>query len=103
MPTTMPALALRSLREYLAYPVRDHASRFGCSGDDRATRAHTKTVDRAAVGGVMNQFVVGCADHRVPAKRPSRARSIIDCGCSMRKPMANGFASMEDGATFEHA
>ena len=37
----------------------------------------------------------GAVEARASSPLPSRARSIRDCGCSMRNPIAKGFASMK--------
>ena len=95
MPTTMPALALRSLREYWLMPLV--TTRPGSRGrrHHRAARAHAEAVDRAAVAA---RGAPACSRRRRGADGrrcgPKRARSISDCGCSMRKPIENGLASM---------
>ena len=51
MPTTMPALALRSLREYWLMPLVTTRPGSEVAATTRAARAHAEAVDRAAVRG----------------------------------------------------
>ena len=86
----------------LAHAVGGDAAGFGRCGHDPPAGAHAEAVDRAAVAGVVDQFVVGGPQHGWPAKAPKRARSISDWGCSMRAPMENGLASIMDAAPVQH-
>ena len=43
----------------------------------------------------MHELVVGGAEDRVAGAVAEAARSISDCGCSMRTPIEKGLASME--------
>ncbi len=79
----------------LAHAVGDDAARLGGRRDHRAAGAHAEAVDRAAVAA---RGARACSRRRRAAggrrSAPKRARSISDCGCSMRKPIENGLASM---------
>ena len=65
-PTTMPALALRSLREYWLMPLVTSRPGSDAAATTVPPGTHAEAVDRAAVAGVMHQLVVGRTEPRMP-------------------------------------
>src|SRR5450830_1257220 len=88
------AVGVAFVARILAHAVGDDAFRLGGRRYHGAARTHAEAVDRTAVGGMMHQLVVRRAEDGWPALGPKRHLSISDCGCSARKPMENGLASM---------
>ncbi len=85
MPTTMPALALRSLREYWLMPLV--TTRPGSDGrrHHRAAGAHAEAVDAAAIAGVMHQPVFRRAQSAGWSGRSAPCRSgSADARCESR-------------------
>ena len=94
MPTTIPALALRSLREYWLMPLVTRG-RLGGGRHHGAARTHAEAVDRAAVAGVVHQLVIGGAERGCPA--PSAEARAVDQRLRMLDAEADGEGLGLDG------
>ena len=86
----------------LAHAVGDHAAWLRCGRHHRATGAHAKAVDGAAVIGVVHQFVVGGAQARVagmtaPAGAVNHALRVLNA-----KPDGKGFGVHRHTALEQH-
>jgi hypothetical protein len=88
MPTTIPALALRSLREYWLMPLVTTRPGFGGGRHHGAARAHAETVNGAAIAGMVHQLVVGRAQRGMT--RVLAQPRLVDLGLRMLDAKADG-------------